>query len=112
MNTSSVQASALTAEPLVLEIAGELIRAAEVRTRIVGEDQHPVVVLCMDVRPLSGLKRVIHAEQIYTEATRQLAEQKAATLKRGARITFTTGLTDMRIVFPHVRSVALNPQEH
>lgn len=94
---------------LVLEIAGVLISAAEVRVKLVGEDKHPVPVLCMDVRPLSGLKRTIHAEQIYSEATRKAAEQKAATLKRGAHVTLTTNLTGMRITFPHVQSVALNP---
>lgn len=93
---------------LVLEIVGVLIHAAEVRTKLVGDDQHPMPVLCMDVRPLSGLKRTIHAEQIYSEATRKAAEQKAATLKRGSRITLTTNLTGMRITFPHVQGVALN----
>jgi len=91
---------------LVLQIAGVLISAAEVRVKLVGEDKHPVPVLCMDVRPLSGLKRTIHAEQIYSEATRKVAELKAATLKRGVHVTFTTTLTGMRITFPNVKAAA------
>lgn len=95
---------------LTLQIVGVLIKSAEVRTKLVGEDQHPLPVLCLDVRPLSGLRRTTHVEQIFSEATRKEAEQKAATLKRGAHVTFTTTTRDMRIVYPHVQSVALNPQ--
>lgn len=94
----------------VLEIQGELIHAAEVRTKVVGTDQHPVPVLCIDLRPLSGIKRTIHLEQVYTEATRKDAEAKACALKRGAHITFQTDLTGMRTMFPDVRSVTLNLQ--
>lgn len=91
----------------VLEIDGTLISNAEVRTRIVGE--HSVPVLCVEVRPLSDLQRTIHAELVYTETTRALAVTKAATLRRGARITVTTPLQDMRTVFPHAESLTLIP---
>ena len=91
----------------VIEIQGVLTHAAEVRTKVVGDDQHPVPVLCMDIRPLSGARRSIHAEQVFTESTRGLAEAKARDLKRGARVTFKTCLTGMRITFPHVRQIAI-----
>jgi hypothetical protein len=97
---------------LMLRIEGELIESARVCIKLIGDDQHPVPVLCMDVKPLNGFKRTIHAEQIFSESTRKLAEQKAATLKKGARITLTTSLHDMRTILPHVLSVALSPQEH
>lgn len=102
------------AEPLhlELEIKGVLLRSAEVRTKVVGEDNRSVPVLCIDIRPESGLKRTIHVEQVFTEATRKLAEQKAADLKRGAHVAFQTVLTDMRITFPHVRSITRINQEH
>jgi len=121
---STVQTSAPAGEPdlfggaapaverqaeLVIEVEGVLMHAAEVRTKVVGEDQHPVPVLCLDLRPLSGLKRTIHVEQVFTEATRKAAETKAADLKRGTRVTFITGLADMRTTFPHVRSVKATP---
>lgn len=93
---------------LMIEIEAVLTQAAEVRTKLVGQDKHPVPVLCLDLRPLSGIKRSIHIEQIYTEASRKHAEAKAATLKRGAHVTFRTALADMRITFPHVRSVVLH----
>ncbi|MBO9647386.1 MAG: hypothetical protein J7605_02665 [Variovorax sp.] len=96
---------------LVIEIQGVLTQPAEVRIKLVGEDKRSVPVLCLNIRPLSGIKRSIHVEQVFTEATRKVAEEKAVTLKRGARVVFRTGLTDMRVTFPHVRSITLH-QEH
>jgi hypothetical protein len=95
---------------LVLEIQGELLEDAAVRVKLIGVDATPLPVLYMDVKPLNGFKRTIHAEQIYSEATRKQAEQKAATLKKGARITLTTTLHDMRTILPHVQAVALHHQ--
>ncbi|RZA15141.1 MAG: hypothetical protein EOP02_25275 [Proteobacteria bacterium] len=90
---------------LVVEIQGVLASSAEVRTKVVGNDHHPVPVLCMDVKPLTSFGQLIHAEQIYTEATRPAAERKAATLKKGVRVTLITTLSDMRTFLPHVESV-------
>ena len=98
---------------LVVQIVGVLLSAAVVRTKVVGLDHHPMPVLCMEVRPLAmsaGFKQTIHAEQVYTEATRHQAELKAATLKRGSQITLTTTLIDMRTLLPHVQDVALCPK--
>lgn len=94
---------------LVLEIQGELLEDATVRMKLVGPYATPLPVLYMDVKPLNGFKRTIHAEQLYSEATRKQAEQKAATLKKGAHITLTTTLHDMRTILPHVQAVALHP---
>jgi len=115
---TSVHTSAHGAEPdmfdagqpheQVFELHGELVADADVRTMVVGRDGHPLPVLCMEVRPLSGFKRTVHAEQIYTEANRPLAERKAATLKKGAHVTITTTLHDMRTILPHVQAVALH----
>jgi len=112
---STVQTFALDDEPDmfgparapldIIEVEGTLTEDAEVRTRLVGE--HSVPVLCVEVRPLSGLHRSIHAELVYTETSRHLAVAKAAKLRRGARILVTTPLKDMRTVFPHVQSLTL-----
>ncbi len=93
---------------VVIQLTGELI-SAEVLTKAVGADQRELPVLCMDVRALTGFRQTIHAEQIFTEATRKLAEHKAASLKKGSRITLTTVLQDMCTFLPHVQSVQLNP---
>lgn len=125
MTAAAVQTSARDAEPdmfgsvdlapgrdmhaVMLAITGELITDAEVRTKVVGLDQHPLPVLVLELRPLSGLHRVVRAEQVYTEPARKAAERLAATLKKGARVTVTTPLDDMRTYFPHVAAVALIP---
>ncbi len=93
----------------VYEIHGVLTASAEVRTKLTGHGVHPLPVLCMEVKPLNGLKRTIHAEKVFSEASRKEAEQLAATLKRGARITLTTSLRDMRTILPHIKSVAITP---
>jgi len=125
MTAAAVQTSARDAEPemfgsvdlapgrdmraVMLAITGELITDAEVRTKVVGLDQHPLPVLVLELRPLSGLHRIVRAEQVYTEPARKAAERLAATLKKGARVTVTTPLDDMRTYFPHVAAVALIP---
>ncbi|WP_447775678.1 hypothetical protein [Variovorax boronicumulans] len=125
MTAAAVQTSARDAEPdmfagvdlasdcdmhaVMLIIPGVLIADAEVRTKVVGIDQHPLPVLVLELRPLSGLHRVVRAEQIYTEPARKAAERLAATLKKGTRVTVTTPLDDMRTYFPHVAAVALIP---
>lgn len=97
-------------DDVLITITGTLVHAAEVRTKPVGDGTQSRPVLCLDVAPLNkGLRRRIHVEQIFTEATRKNAEARAAELKRGAQVTFTTALTDMRVLFPHVRSVQLTP---
>lgn len=125
MTESVVHTSALSDEPdmfagtdaappvcadLVLEIHAVLVSAAEVRSKPIGDGTHMRPVLCLDVVPVNkALRRRMHVEQIYTEATRKDAEARAAVLKRGTHITFRTTLVDSRIVFPHVLSVDLSP---
>lgn len=92
-----------------LEVPGVLLRDAEVRTKPVGHDGHALPVLCMELQPLSGRDRSIHAEIVYPEAARKAAEAKAATLRRGAHVSITTPVDGMRTIFPHVQAVALIP---
>lgn len=93
----------------LFEIQGVLIASAVVRTKLTSHGTQPLPVLCMDVKPLTGLKRTIHAERVFSEASRKEAELLAETLKRGQRITLTTSLRDMRTILPHIKSVALTP---
>jgi hypothetical protein len=98
------------AHDLVIQIEGVLLQSAEVRSKPVGDGSHMRPVLCLEIAPLhKGLRRHIHAEQVYTEAGRKDAEARAAGLKRGAHVTLTTSLIDMRTVFPHIQSVVLTP---
>lgn len=96
-------------ESFVLEIHGVLLHPATVSNKIVGNDHHLVPVLCMELRPASGRKHTVVAYEVFTEATRHLAEAKAKSLKRGTHVTFTTTTTGMRTLFPHVRHVDIFP---
>jgi pentose-5-phosphate-3-epimerase len=92
----------------VFDVHGVLLADAQVRVRLVGNDQHPVVVLCLELRPLCALigsRRTIHAEQIFDDAHRKVAEQRAAALKKGMRVRITSPLYDMRTVLPNVQAV-------
>lgn len=90
----------------MLEFDGVLVHDAEVRSLPVGDGAHVRPVLCLDLAPLSGLHHSIHAQQIYTEATRASAVALAATLRKGMRVTLTTPLQGMRIQLPHIAGVA------
>lgn len=92
---------------ILLQIQGELLEDAQVRSKPVGDGVHVRPVLWLNLRPLTPERGTYHIEQIYTEATRKEAEARAAALKKGARVTVTTPVTDMRVTFPHVREVAL-----
>lgn len=91
----------------VLEVPGVLTRDAEVRTKPVGHDGHALPVLCLDMAPLNGRDRSVHAEIPFREAERKQAEQLAATLRRGAHVSITTPVDGMRTIFPHVQAVVL-----
>lgn len=93
----------------LLQLSGVLLEDACVRTKLVDGGQHSLPVLCIEVAPLSKLGHSLHAEQVYTEATRKLAEDRAAALRKGTRITLTTPLAGMRVFLPHVQSVDLKP---
>ena len=56
--------------------------------------------------------KTMHAEQVYTDATRHLAEAKAKTLKKGARVRVRTSVLDMRLYLPHVEHIQLAAPPH
>lgn len=93
--------------PAAVQFTGTLASDAQLRTKPVGADyvMHPV--LCFELINVGAARLSLHAEQIYTEATRRQAEQQLAKYKRGAQITLTSDMTDMRLVLPHIQSVEL-----
>lgn len=108
--TSEVDLFDTEGEPLHFDLQGVLLQDAQVRTALVGEEKHPVPVLWLEIRPahaMVGTGRTIHAEQIYSEASRKQAEHKAASLKKGARVRITTTFHGMRTILPDVQAVAL-----
>lgn len=90
-----------------LQFTGTLAHDAEVRSKPVGNGARMLPVLCLDLR-VGQPAHTLHAEQLYTEATRSEAERLAKTLKRGQVVSLTTSLLDMRVFLPHVDSVTLD----
>ena len=89
---------------IYIELEAVLVRNAEVRDKPVG-DGHHVPVLCLELSTNRALHQTLHVEQVFTEATRHLADQKAATLKRGGKVRITTNLLDMRVCLPHAEHI-------
>ena len=92
-----------------LAFTGTVARQADVRVRPMGADAHMVPVVCIELIDVGPSGHSLHAEQVFTNATRAQADQLAARLQRGVRVTLTTPLTGMRLVLPHVRRVELRP---
>ncbi len=90
---------------VTLQFSGVLLHDAQVRDKPVGDGQHFAPVLCLELQPLHGGGHSIVAQQIYSEATRALAVQRAQALRRGTRLTLTTPLAGMRLFLPHVQTI-------
>ena len=87
---------------------GTLLSQAVVRCRPTLDQLHAVPVLCLELRSNGPGHQTMHAEQIYTDATRPEAEALAKRLPKGAQVHIVTPLADMRITLPHVDSVELS----
>lgn len=117
MSTPDVHPGAHTAEPdlfggapaaasITVEFRGTLVHDAEVRDKPVGDGQQFAPVICIELQPLNGSALTIKAQQIYSEATRALAVQRAQALRRGTRITLSHTLTGTCIFLPHVQAIS------
>ena len=111
MFAGSAAAPVAVSDDLVLEMQGRLVRAAVVSNKLVDHGTHVSPVLCLDLVPIGAnvLRQRVHLEQPYPESRRKEAEALAATLKRGAHVTFRTTLVDRLVMFPKALSVALSP---
>lgn len=90
-----------------LQFTGVLRADAQVRVKPIGADGHVLPVLCMELSHVGDAHHTVHAEQIYSEATRAQADAKAKTLKKGTTVSVSHSLLDMRIFLPRVESVVL-----
>ena len=86
---------------------GTLLRAAEVRCKPMGDQLHTVPVLCLELRSHSPGAQTMHAQQVFTDATRPQAEALAKRLPKGTQIRIVTQLADMHITLPGIDSVEL-----
>lgn len=101
----------IVADDLVIEFQARLVRAATVTNKLVDHGTQLRPVLCLDLVPVGPnlLHQRMHVEKPYPESRRKEAEALAATLKRGAHITFRTTLVNRLVKFPNALSVALSP---
>lgn len=95
------------AQPMSLQFTGVLRSDAQVRVKPVGADGHALPVLCLDLCHVGDANHTVHAEQVYTEATRAQADAQARALKKGTVVHINHSLLDMRIFLPHVQSISL-----
>lgn len=84
---------------LRLTFSGVLAAHAEVRTKLLDGCIY-VPALCLDIEHVGSGHHRVHAEQLFTEATRADAEALAHRLRKGQRVTVTTALADMRLFLP------------
>ncbi len=94
--------------PSRLAFTGVLARDAEIRIKPVGQERRPMPVLCLDLLEVGPGHHPLHAEQVYTEATRKHAEAAAARLRQGVRVTVTSPMDHLRLSLPHVETIALD----
>ena len=94
--------------PTRIGFIGTLLSPAVVRFKPTRDQLHVVPVLCLELRSHGPGHQTMHAEQIYTDATRPQAEALAKRLPKGAQVHILTALADMRITLPHVDSVELS----
>jgi len=96
-------------QALQLQFTGVLRSDAQVRVKPVGTDGHVLPVLCLDLSHVGDAHHTVHAEQVFSEATRAQADAKAKALKKGTVVHINHSLLDMRIFLPHVESIAIVP---
>jgi hypothetical protein len=82
-----------------LSYTGRLAHHAEVRLKQL-DDHHYVPVVCLDLEHVGAGHHRLHAEQPFTEATRHEAEALAKRLRKGALVTVSSGLSDVRVFLP------------
>lgn len=96
----------------MLEFSGILLRNAEVRHKPARDGLHTVPVVYLELKSTGGpVARTCHAEQPFTDATRQQAEALAKTLTKGRVVTIRTRAADMSVTFPHINSVLLTQEQ-
>ena len=97
------------AQPLSLQFTGILRADAQVRVKPVGADGHALPVLCLELAHVGDSHHTVHAEQVFTEATRAQADHAAKQLRKGTTVHVNHSLLDMRIYLPHVEAITVVP---
>ena len=81
----------------LLLCTGTLARDAEVRTKPHGPQGDPAPVLCLDLLDVVPHASAVHVEQVFAATDRRRAEQLAARLRKGMRVTARCLMRDVRL---------------
>lgn len=79
-----------------IELSGVLLQDAEVRTRLMGEDNTPMPVLCLVMQSDGSCTSPVRAEQVYPAALRSDADRAAKSMKKGMRVTVWAPIAQLR----------------
>lgn len=80
------------------QYSGRLVRAAEVRNKVIDQEGHVVPVLCMDIESDSPLRLPIHVEQPYPVDHHAQAQTAARRMAKGTHVTVVAPLVGVRLV--------------
>jgi hypothetical protein len=93
---------------------GRLLRAPEVRTKVIDQEGHAVPVLCLDIESDSPLRLPIHVEQPYPLDHHAQCQAAARRLSKGMHITVEAPMVGVRLVVgnaTHIHTSQPSPQE-
>lgn len=79
-----------------IQLSGVLLQDAEVRTRLMGEDNTPMPVLCLVMQSDGSCTAPVRAEQVYPAALRGDAGRAAKSMKKGMRVTVWAPIAQLR----------------
>lgn len=91
-----------------IEISGELVTDAEVRTVPLGNDQTPMPVLCLLIKADRCSNSPVRSEQVYPAALRHEAEKAARSMKRGTRVTVTAPVAHLRMTMAMTSNIQVH----
>lgn len=91
-----------------IEISGELVKDAEVRTVLMGDDQTPMPVLCLLIKADRYGYHPVRSEVVYPAALRHEADKAARGLKRGTRVTATSPVAHLRMTMAMTSNIQVH----
>lgn len=91
-----------------IEISGELVKDAEVRTVLMGDDQTPMPVLCLLIKADRCSNSPVRSEQVYPAALRHEAVHAARGMKRGTRVTVTAPVAHLRMTMAMTSNIQVH----
>lgn len=93
------------------QYSGRLVRAAEVRNKVIDHEGHVVPVLCMDIESDSPMRLPIHVEQPYPVNHHAQCQAAARRFTKGMHITVEAPMVGVRLVVANATHIHPQAQE-